>query len=60
MIRKNLSSGSMRTAGINYLPKQYESTPIVQIKEEPTQENESIFKTKPTKKAKLKYHRDNR
>jgi len=55
-----MSSGSMRTSGVNYLPKQYESTPIIQIKEEPQPENESIFKTKPIKKAKLKYHRDNR
>lgn len=58
MLRKNMTSGSMRTAGINFLPKQIESKQIVQIKEEPTQENESIFRPKPTKKAKLKYHRD--
>jgi hypothetical protein len=58
MLRKNMTSGSMRTAGINFLPKQNEPTPIIQIKEEPQIQEESIFRPKPTKKAKLKYHRD--
>jgi len=55
-----MTSGSLRTAGVNYLPKQYESTPIIQIKEEPQIQEESIFKSKPTKKAKQKFHRDDR
>jgi len=58
MIRRNMTSGSLRTAGVNYLPKQYESTPIIKIKEEPQIQEESIFKSKPTKKAKQKFHRD--
>lgn len=59
MLRRNLTSGKMSTAGINFIPAQIESTPPIQIKEEPQEEN--IFRPpKPIKKVKSKFHRDAR
>lgn len=58
MIRRNPTSGKICTAGINYVPKQND-IPIIQNKEEPLEEN-ILRPPKPIKKAKLKYHRDDR
>jgi hypothetical protein len=57
MLRKNKTAGSMTTAGINFIPRQMDLTPPIQIKEEPQEED--IFRPpKPIKKAKQKFHRD--